>query len=148
MEQADDYLKEHGVKLLRDQSEVMRDVFVLVGREDISGQHMGAVGPRKPLSKLLDEAGDTLPIILMDHQPGSIRETVKDGRVALQLSGHTHHGQMWPLSIVTRMIFEISWGARKIGNTEFYVSSGWGTWGPPMRLGNTPELLDIRLRFE
>lgn len=84
--------------------------------------------PRKTLDALLSEVDPNLPIIIMDHQPGAIRQVADDGRVALQLSGHTHHGQLWPLSMITRSIFEISWGGKKIGNTEFYVSSGWGTW--------------------
>lgn len=89
-----------------------------------------------------------LPVIVLDHQPVKLTEVAKLGGVSLQLSGHTHHGQMWPFSYLTRAIFEVSWGEKKILDTWFYVSSGWGTWGPPIRTGNTPEILDIRIRFE
>lgn len=147
VERADAYLIEHGVTMLRDESIVLGGAFTLVGREDIS-YPMFSGKPRKTLDSLLAEVDPALPIILMDHQPGAIRQVAKDGRVALQLSGHTHHGQLWPLSLITKSIFEISWGGKKIGNTEFYVSSGWGTWGPPVRTGNIPELLDIRLTFK
>ncbi len=103
---------------------------------------------RKSLKDLLSSIPTDLPIILLDHQPAAIDEVAADGRVALQLSGHTHHGQLWPFSIMTKIAFKISWGGKKLGKTEFYVSSGWGTWGPPVRTGNVPELLDIRIRFE
>ena len=146
VERADAYLIEHGVQVLRDTSICIDDSFTLVGREDISSRAFTGTA-RKTLKELLLLVPSNLPIMLLDHQPSWIRETADDGRVALQLSGHTHHGQLWPFSLVTRGIFEISWGAKKIGKTEFYVSCGWGTWGPPVRIGNTAELLDIRINF-
>jgi predicted MPP superfamily phosphohydrolase len=87
------------------------------------------------------------PVILMDHQPVDLSEAVKNG-IDLQLSGHKHHGQLWPLNYITQLVYEISRGYRKIGNTHFYVSSGAGTWGPPVRLGNQPELVQILLYFQ
>lgn len=147
VERADAYLVEHGVQLLRDQFSVIADAFVLVGREDVSSAIFTGT-PRMSLAELLADVPQGLPIILLDHQPSSVGETSADWRVALQLSWHTHHGQLWPFSWVTRSIFEISWGGKRINGTEFYVSSGWGTWGPPVRTGNTPEILDIRIRFE
>ncbi len=132
--------------MLRDTHICIENSFMLVGREDMSARAFTGVA-RKPLADLLLPIEKNFPIILLDHQPGGIRETADDGRVALQLSGHTHHGQLWPFSLITSSIFEISWGAKKIGNTEFYVSCGWGTWGPPVRIGNTAELLDIRVNF-
>jgi predicted MPP superfamily phosphohydrolase len=76
-----------------------------------------------------------------------LEEAEKNG-VDLQLSGHTHHGQLWPFNFVTRKVYELSWGYKKKGNTHFYVSSGVGTWGPPIRTGNRPEIVNILLRFE
>jgi predicted MPP superfamily phosphohydrolase len=67
--------------------------------------------------------------------------------VDLQLSGHTHHGQIWPFNYITNAIYDISWGSGKIGETQFYVSSGFGTWGPPVRLGTRPEIVLINLTF-
>ena len=86
------------------------------------------------------------PVILLDHQPFNLEKSVKEG-VDLQLSGHTHHGQLWPLNYITSAIYEVSTGYRKIENTHFYVSTGFGTWGPPIRLGNRPELVNIILKF-
>lgn len=86
------------------------------------------------------------PIILMDHQPIGLHEAVDQG-ADLQLSGHTHHGQIWPFGWITDAIYEVSWGYMKKGETHIYVSSGVGTWGPPVRLGNTPEIIHLQLTF-
>jgi predicted MPP superfamily phosphohydrolase len=82
----------------------------------------------------------------MDHQPVSLAEAAENN-IDLQISGHTHHGQMWPLQLVTERVFKLSWGYKKIGNSHFYVSSGAGTWGPRVRLGNHPEIVSVKLRF-
>jgi predicted MPP superfamily phosphohydrolase len=87
------------------------------------------------------------PVILMDHQPFSLLRAAEQG-VDLQLSGHTHHGQLWPFNYITIAIYELSSGYRMIGKTHFFVSNGFGTWGPPVRLGNRPEIVQIILRFE
>jgi predicted MPP superfamily phosphohydrolase len=87
-----------------------------------------------------------LPTILLDHQPVSLDDAVQAG-IDLQLSGHTHHGQLWPFSYITKKVYEVSWGYKKKGNTNIYVSCGAGSWGPPVRTGNTPEILSIALRF-
>jgi predicted MPP superfamily phosphohydrolase len=88
----------------------------------------------------------TKPVILLDHQPFRLVETAKAG-VDLQLSGHTHNGQMWPLNYITRMIYELSYGYKKIGNTQFIVSSGFGIWGPRVRSGSRSEVLEINITF-
>ena len=89
----------------------------------------------------------SMPVILMDHQPFGLHEAVENG-VDLQLSGHTHHGQLWPFSFITKRVYELSWGYLKIGDTHFYVSCGVGTWGPPVRTGNSPEIMNIILSFD
>ncbi len=66
----------------------------------------------------------------------------------LHLSGHTHDGQMWPLNYLTNAIFELSWRLKQKGNTTFYVSSGFGSWGPPVRIGNTPEVVVFKIKFD
>ena len=88
----------------------------------------------------------SLPIILMDHQPVKLIEAERQ-EVDLQLSGHTHHGQLWPFNFITKKIYELSMGYRKKGNTHYYVSCGAGTWGPPIRTGNRPEIVKITLNF-
>jgi len=86
-------------------------------------------------------------VILMDHQPFGLDEAAANG-VDLQLSGHTHYGQLWPINHIVRSIYELPWGYMKKGDTHYYVSNGVGTWGPPVRIGNRPEIVHIQLRFE
>ena len=85
-------------------------------------------------------------MILLDHQPFQLEEGAQAG-VDLQLSGHTHHGQLWPFNYITDKVYENSWGYLAKGNTHIYVSSGIGTWGPPVRLGNRPEIVELTLVF-
>ena len=86
------------------------------------------------------------PVILLDHQPFHLDETAENG-VDLQLSGHTHNGQMWPLNYITAMIYEVSYGYLKKGNTQLIVSSGFGLWGPRVRSGSRSEVLLININF-
>lgn len=145
VEAACKYLIDHGITLLRDASMKIADSVFVVGREDRAiGQF--ARKKRKSLEELLASVDKTSPIILMDHQPFKLEEAERCG-VDLQLSGHTHHGQLWPFNFITSRIFEVSWGYKKKGNARVYVSSGVGTWGPPVRTGNRPEIVNIRLTF-
>jgi predicted MPP superfamily phosphohydrolase len=146
VEKACAYLTDHGVTVLRDESIKIGDAFFLVGREDrsisrFSGQQ------RKGLNELLALVDKSYPVILMDHQPFGLEEAANQG-ISLQLSGHTHYGQLWPLNYIVNSIYELAWGHKRIGDTHFYVSSGVGTWGPPMRIGNHPEIVNIRLNLQ
>lgn len=146
VERACRYLEEHSIRVLRDQAVLVEGLFYLVGREDRSISRFTGK-ERKSLRELLDPLDRRFPVILMDHQPFELQEASSAG-VALQLSGHTHHGQLWPLNLVTSLIYEVSWGYHSKGGTHFYVSSGYGTWGPPVRIGNRPEMVHLRLRFK
>ena len=90
---------------------------------------------------------NSFPVILMDHQPFKLEEAVNN-KVDLQLSGHTHNGQLWPFNYITDMVYELTWGYKKKENTHFYVSCGAGTWGPPVRTGSRPEIVNVVLKFE
>lgn len=146
VEEASRYLSDHGVNMLRDTVVKINSSFYLVGREDRSKSQFGR-GKRKPLEILVNGLDKNLPIIMMDHQPFGLEEAVNNG-IDLQLSGHTHHGQLWPFNYITNMVYELSWGYKKKENTHFYVSSGFGSWGPPIRLGNRPEIIYLTLHFE
>jgi predicted MPP superfamily phosphohydrolase len=146
VEKACRYLSEHGITVLRDSWVEIEKGIVIVGREDLSSRQL-AGKRRKPLEELMAGVDKNLPVILMDHQPFRLEDAEKNG-VDLQLSGHTHHGQLWPFNFITKKVYEVSWGYKKKGNTHFYVSSGVGTWGPPIRTGNRPEIVNIRLTFE
>jgi uncharacterized protein len=145
-EKAVQYYRDHGIKVLRDSAVLVDQCFYLVGREDKDkGRFSGK--PRKELHELMKDVDHSKPIILLDHQPFHLERPVKEG-VDLQLSGHTHDGQLWPFNYITDAIYEVSHGYLKKEETHFYVSSGAGTWGPPVRLGNRPEVLVVNLVFE
>lgn len=148
-----DYMEKHGVRVLRDEIITIDKSIHLIGREDRSIAGFSGKS-RKSLEELIAGITDNPtskidknnPIILMDHQPFHLEEAVQNG-VDLQLSGHTHHGQLWPFNFITKRVYELSWGYKKKENTHFYVSCGVGTWGPPIRTGNRPEIIHIQLTF-
>jgi hypothetical protein len=140
------FITENRVNLIRDSSYLVADGFVIAARDDSSkvnftGEH------RKTLSEIMDSIDRNYPIILLDHTPYKLEEAEMNG-VDLQLSGHTHHGQMFPLNLITKMIYEVSWGYKQRSNTHYYVSCGVGTWGPPVRLGSESEIVNLRIRFK
>jgi len=139
------YLKEHGVELLNDTARLINNSFYLVGREDLTIKQF-TNGKRKALSEIMEGIDDNKPIILMDHQPFKLEVAEQNG-IDLQLSGHTHHGQLWPFNYITNMVYELSWGYKKKGKTHYYVSSGIGGWGPPIRTVNRPEIISIKIQF-
>ncbi len=138
------YLEAHGIKMIRDSVVEVAGIY-LVGREDRAAKQFART-ERKPLEELVAPLDKSKPIILMDHTPFHLEEAEQNG-IDLQLSGHTHHAQIWPWSYITKRMYEVSWGYKKKGNTHVYVSCGSGTWGPPMRIGNTPEIMSIDLEF-
>jgi len=146
VEEACRYLTDHKITMLRDESVKIAEALYIVGREDRS-KNRSPGGSRKSLAELMAAVDKAYPVILMDHQPFGLEEAANQG-VDLQLSGHTHNGQLWPLNYIVHSIYEISWGYKRIAGTHYYVSVGVGTWGPPVRIGNHPEIANILLSFE
>lgn len=140
------YLHEHGIRVLRDGVAFVDSAFFLVGRDDRDGRRFAGV-QRKSMAELVQGIDPAYPVIVMNHQPHEFAQVVQAG-VDVHLSGHTHYGQLWPLGYLTDRLFELARGYRAIGNTHFFVSTGFGTWGPPVRTGNRPEILELNLRFE
>ena len=140
---AEKYLKDHHITVLRDSVVSLDNGITIAGREDISGQRMNGK-PRKSIEELLNGIDTEKPVFLLDHQPFKLAEVAKNN-VDLQVSGHTHHGQLWPFNYMTKAIFEISRGYGKINNTHFYVSSGYGTWGPPIRINSRSEIIVLEI---
>lgn len=145
IEQSLAYLKTIHVKVLLDTVVTLPNGVQIVGRNDRSADR--GVNGQKPLADLLQLANHQRPIIVMNHQPYNLKEA-SDLNVDLHLSGHTHHGQIWPINYITQAMFELSWGYLKKGNTHFYVSSGYGTWGPAVRLGNRQEVVIFDITFK
>ncbi len=132
------YFQEHQIEVLRD-STIIRDHFIVVGRDDYSKNRFSS-SPRKKLSELMIEDSKEIFTIVMDHQPLSLKEAQRYP-VDLLISGHTHNGQIFPFNLITKSIFDNSWGLQIYNKLYYYVSCGYGFWGPPIRLGNRPEII-------
>lgn len=138
-------LEANNVILLRDKVLKIEDSFYLLGREDKSfGRADGS--QRKDLAYIKNGLDENLPMILLDHQPTSIDEAVENG-IDLQLSGHTHHGQLLPVKYIVESMYEKAWGYLRKDKFQLIVSSGVGTWGPPIRTGTISEIVVINLNI-
>ncbi len=132
-------MEESGVSILRDETVEIAGSFNLTGREERTN------GKRDLLENLKPASG--LPWIVMDHTPSDLKTPVELG-VDFHISGHTHKGQMWPNHLITKRVFELDYGYRLKEATHFLVSSGFGFWGPPIRIGSRSELWFVRMKFE
>jgi len=139
------YLSKYGINYIRDSIVNIDSNLVVIGRDDRDKSRFTGK-PRKPIAALMADVDTSKTIILVDHQPVEYNEAAAHG-IDLMLSGHTHAGQLWPFYYLTKKIYENSSGLIKKGNTNFYVSPGYGTWGPPVRLGNRPEIAVISLKY-
>lgn len=139
------YAEKLGMTVLRDTAVLIDSSFYLIGRDDTTKIRFEGVN-RKSLASIV-QGLDSYPKILLDHTPFNLSDAVQN-KIDLQLSGHTHHGQIWPANLITSMIYEISWGYKKKSNTHFYVTSGAGTWGPPVRTGSKSEIVNIKITFK
>ncbi len=135
------YLARQSVKTLQDEAGEIAGGIFLVGRCD--REERG----RKSVEELLSGLDPSRPVILLDHQPYELERAEAAG-VDLMLSGHTHHGQLWPLGGITRRLFEQDWGYLRRGASHFYVCCGTGTWGPPVRTSGYAEIAIISLTFK
>lgn len=131
------FYQDAGIHLLIDETAVIDSCIVIVGRDDRSNMR------RKPIKDLMDNKN--LYSIVLDHQPYNLDRAEAAG-VDFQLSGHTHRGQVWPISWITDRIYECSWGSHQRGNTRFYISSGIGIWGGKFRIGTQSEYVVATLR--
>jgi len=139
-------LEKSGIKLLQDEYIKVANSFYIIGRNDLSSERTTGK-KRMEMASLLQGIDKSLPLILMDHQPYHLEEGEASG-IDAQFSGHTHRGQVFPNEFITRRIYEIDWGYLKKGALNVFVSSGYGTWGPPIRLGNNPEIVNVKVHFQ
>lgn len=129
--EAQRFYQEAGIHLLRDTSAVVGDL-CLLGRDDRS--NLG----RKDVAAIVRDADMQKYTILLDHQPYHLERTER-ADIDFQFSGHTHYGQVWPISWITDAIYECAFGPHQRGNTRYYVSSGIGIWGGKFRIGTRSE---------
>lgn len=135
-----------GIKVLRDESIKIAGSFYLVGRNDAGHGQIGETSERKPLKDLMTGIDKSLPVIVMDHNPGNFNEACENS-ADLQLSGHTHAGQTFPSTFINNFIHEVNYGYLQKENSQIIVSSGVATWGPPIRIGSCSEIVDIKIKF-
>jgi uncharacterized protein len=133
-------MKNINITILMDEYVTIADSFHLLGRKDKTDKR------RKTFKELLNVVDRSLPIIAMDHQPAELKQA-QENEVNVLLSGHTHRGQMAPNHFITRKMFELDWGYLKKEQLHAFVSSGFGFWGPPMRIGSRSEILQIDINF-
>jgi predicted MPP superfamily phosphohydrolase len=138
-------LERLGVQPLRNESTAIRRgtaAFDLAGVNDISGEsHSDAPDFDRALTGL----DSSRPTILLAHQPILVEEAAARG-VDLQLSGHTHGGQMWPFHYVVQLAQPSLAGLSTVDNTQLYVTRGAGFWGPPVRIGAPPDITVLSLQ--
>jgi hypothetical protein len=135
------FYRDANIRLLSDKAVTIDSCITIIGRDDRMNWH------RKSLNDLMT-ASDSLSgkgqgeayLILLDHQPYQLEQTEQAG-IDFQLSGHTHRGQLWPISWITDALYECSWGSYQRGNTHYYVSSGIGIWGGKFRIGTQSEYI-------
>lgn len=132
------FLKKTGMTILRDSAVLVNNSFYIIGRDDRSNHH------RKTIEELTGTLDKSKPIILIDHQPYDLDETEKN-RIDLQISGHTHDGQVWPVSLLVKLMYENPHGYLQKGESHIYVSSGLGLWGGKFRVGTQSEYVVINL---
>lgn len=139
------YIESKGIRLLMDEMVTLEGGIQIIGRIDRDSRRFYGK-ERLSLGELMKQADTAKPVILLDHQPFHLAESAKYG-VDLELSGHTHNGQMWPLNYITSKIYELNYGYLRKGTSQFIVSSGYGLWGPRVRSGSRSEVLLINIKF-
>ncbi len=128
------------VKMLLDETILVGNRFYLTGQEDVTNKKRAALSQLKP-----DNEGK--PWFVMNHTPNDLQTPIQAG-VDFHVSGHTHKGQMWPNHLITSRIFELDYGYEQKKQMHTLVSSGFGFWGPPTRVGSQSELWVVDIEFK
>ncbi len=127
-----DFHEKSNITVLKDASFTVTDNFTLIGRDDKMNEN------RKPLSAIVNGVDNGSFKLLLDHQPSNL-EDAENQNIDLQFSGHTHYGQIFPITLVVEAMFENPHGMIEKGLTKIYVSSGLGIWGGKFRLSTQSE---------
>lgn len=131
-------IQDAGMILLNDQAVNVNNVWI-VGRVDDHDQK------RAETKQLLKGVNQNQPVILLDHRPTEIEKHQSLG-IDLQVSGHTHNGQIFPANWIVHYFYPLTYGYKKFQEFNVIVSSGYGFWGVPFRLGSRSEVWIIRLQ--
>jgi uncharacterized protein len=136
-----------GIRVLRNERITIgngAESFDLAGIDDRSAVHYGGLDARQALTQALAGRDPRRELVLLAHQPRVLFDA-EPFNVGLQLSGHTHGGQVWPFGYLVKLQQPFIAGLHRRGDSQIYVSCGTGYWGPPMRLAAPPEITEIRL---
>ena len=131
------FYKDAGIRLLQDSCVTVGDLCI-IGRDDRSNFR------RDSLGVLMQKADRSKYCILLDHQPYHLDQAERQ-QIDFQFSGHTHHGQVWPISWITEHVYECAFGSLQRGRTHYYVTSGLGLWGGKFRIGTRSEYVVMKL---
>jgi len=134
------FFNKAGIKILIDSAVIFSRSFILAGRND------NHIRNRIDVNELISSLPDSLPVILLDHRPSEIMQ-VAGTLTDILLSGHTHHGQLFPINFITRKVYDLSMGYRKFGSTHVFVSSGIRLWRFPVRTTGKSEIVVINVSF-
>lgn len=135
-----DHVRELGLRPLENARTELPG-FDLAGVDDVAGEREGR-GP--DFAKALGDRDGSRASVLLAHQPVVIHDAVKHG-VDLQLSGHTHGGQLWPGNFIADLANPTLAGLERYGDTQLYVTRGAGAWGPPVRVGAPSDITVVEL---
>jgi uncharacterized protein len=138
---------EKAIEALKDTKVIyLSDKIAELNGLQIAGTQYPSRQQRKDIEPFLKTIDQNKPVILLHHEPRDTALAAKYG-VDLQLSGHVHNGQLYPIKFFARLIYgKYFYGLRTIGDYTIYSSSGTGTWGPPIRTGSIPEVVELTLR--
>ena len=137
------FTEEAGFTVLRGEKLEIPGLIIIAGVDDVTANRFGQHGRISEKQLLSDLPGDRF-VVLLKHRP--LVEIGSEGLFDLQLSGHTHGGQIFPFSLIIKLLYPIDKGLLPLWDRAFlYVNPGCGTWGPPMRFLVPPEVTIIDL---
>lgn len=139
IEECERFLKNTPIHLLRDSIVTLPNGLQIIGRDDRSNRR------RTPITDLMKKVDTAQPTLLLDHQPYEVAKKDSLG-IDIQFSGHTHHGQVWPMSLLVDNMYEQSHGYRRWTHSHVYVSSGLSLWGPPFRIGTDSDMVVLTIK--
>lgn len=132
-----DVLEDGNIDILLDEWKKIGNI-VLIGREDITNRN------RQPVASIMNGVDKNDFLLLVDHNPHFFNDAVEQG-VDLQLSGHTHNGQLFPFNLIVKFIYEKPYGLLEKAGSKLITSSGLSSWGPPIKLGSKPEIVIVEI---
>lgn len=141
MQRLIDTLERSGIEVLYDETTTVNGELTLIGRKDRTDEE------RISLDALMKHVDLSKPAILLDHQPYELDAAQQQG-VDLIVSGHTHRGQVFPGNLITEAVYENDWGHLQLETMHSIVTSGFGFWGPPIRIGTRAEIVNIQIQFQ